>query len=73
MTNARRALLVSAAVAAAVPALAPATASADPIVRCSPTFLLGPVRCAAAAQESQVREDNPEVAAILEQYVDPLL
>ena len=69
--TARRLLLASVATAAvAVPA---APASADPIVHCSPTFLVGPVRCAVADAETQVREDNPAVDAILQQYVDPLL
>jgi hypothetical protein len=65
MTNARRALVATTVVAASLPAL-PSTASADPIIRCSPTFLIGPVRCAAAAEEERVREENPQVDAILD-------
>ena len=73
MTTARRALLASAAIAAAVPALGVATASADPIVKCSPTFLLGPARCEVADRESQLREEHPALDAVLREHVDPLL
>jgi len=73
MTTTRRALLTSAAViACAVPALPTATASADPIVSCSPTFLIGKYRCAIAEEETRIREENPAVDAILREYVDPL-
>ena len=64
MTNLRRALLASLAVAVAVPAF-PAPASAEPIISCSPTFLIGPVRCELSEHESQVREDHPVVDEVL--------
>ena len=69
MTNLRRALLASAAVAVSVPAL-PATASADPIFRCSATFLVGPVRCELADRETEIRERYPVVDELLNQ-IDP--
>lgn len=73
MTNARRALLVSAAVAAGIPAVPAAPASADPIVTCSATFLIGKYRCAIAEEETRIRQENPAVDAILREYVDPLV
>jgi hypothetical protein len=73
MTNARRALLVSAAVVASVPALPAPTASADPIFRCSASFPTAPVRCRLAAEETRFWAENPELAAIRQQYVDPVL
>ncbi len=67
MTNLRRALLASLAVAVAVPAMPAATASADDqIVTCSASFIVGPVRCKVAQQEQQIREDHPAVDAILD-------
>jgi len=73
MTTTRRVLLASAAVAVAIPALPAPSASADPIVTCSATFLIGPYRCAIAAEETRIREENPAVDAILREYVDPLV
>jgi post-segregation antitoxin (ccd killing protein) len=72
MTTARRLLVASTAIAATVPALPATTASADPIIRCSAAFIVGPVRCAAAAEETRWRDENPEINAVLQQYVDPL-
>jgi hypothetical protein len=56
--NIRRALL--AAPAAALLAL-PATAAADPIVECSPTFLLGPIKCKVENTQRELAEDPPVV------------
>ena len=55
------ALVVTAAAASALPA----TASADPIVRCSASFLVGPVRCELADQEERIRSEYPVVDEVL--------
>jgi hypothetical protein len=68
----RRAVIATVVAAAAVPVLptGTGTASAGEIVSCSPTFLIGPYRCAVAREEERIRDENPPVDALLDQ-IDP--
>ena len=67
----RRALLAASTVAAlAVPA---APASAQEIIDCSPTFLVGPVACAVESQQQQISDDPPVVECRVTFLIGPVM